>query len=88
MVDDLLKQLKSIFKNEITEFRFAFHSFCVPTCPIGNLSALVPVMDWRDQATSYHINQCWLRFMKPNVVAWPQWVDKQTHAFVYRLIVA
>ena len=33
-------------------------------------------MTWFRQATSHHLNQCWLRWMSSYVVMMPQWVNR------------
>ena len=38
-------------------------------------STLVQVMAWCRQATSHYPSQCWPRFMSPNGVTRPQWVN-------------
>ena len=38
-------------------------------------STLVQVLAWCRQATSHYLSQCWPRFMSPNGITRPQWVN-------------
>ena len=40
-----------------------------------NQSTLVQAMAWCRQATSHYLSQCWPRYMSPNGVTRPQWVN-------------
>ena len=43
-------------------------------------------MAWCHQATSHYLSQCWPRFMTPNGVIRPQWVNWIKADLVYRRI--
>ena len=43
--------------------------------PTDHKSTLGQVMAWCRQATSHYLSQCWPRFMSPNGVSKPQWVN-------------
>ena len=46
-------------------------------------SRLVQVMAWCRQATSHYLSQLLPRSMSPNGVTRPQWVNNQSHTFLY-----
>ena len=50
-------------------------------------STLVQVMAWCREATSHHLNQCWLRSLAPYGVTRPQWVKPNSReiSFAYKL---
>ena len=48
----------------------------MPLCLIVDKSTLVQVMAWCRRATSHFLSQCWPRFMSPNGVTRPQWVNE------------
>ena len=46
-------------------------------------SPLVQVMAWCCQATSHYLSQCWPRFMSPNGVTRPQWVNSLKEIYLH-----
>ena len=74
-----------LYRNVAWALTMKLHSGdCCPSCNIltqmsqdltEDKSTLIRVMAWSHQATSYYLNQCWLRSMMPYGITKDQWVN-------------